>query len=64
MGSPLTPVLANTSMGFHKSRCLNEHNLNKPNFSLRYVDDILAAFGKKQDSLNVLDFLNNKHPNI
>ena len=29
-----------------------------------YVDDILAAFEKKQDSLNLLKFLNNKHPNI
>ena len=31
---------------------------------MRYVDDILAAFENEQDSLNILDFLNNKHPNI
>ena len=31
---------------------------------LRYVDDILAAFGKEQDSLNFLNFLNKRHPNI
>ena len=37
---------------------------NKPKFYLRYVDDILAAFEKEQDSLNFLNFLNNRHPNI
>ena len=30
----------------------NEYNLNKPKLYLRYVDDILAAFDKEQDSLN------------
>ena len=30
----------------------------------RYVDDILAAFDKEQDSLNLLNVLNKKHPNI
>ena len=43
---------------------LNEYNLNKPKFYLRFVDDILAAFGNEQDSLNVLDFLNKRHTNI
>ena len=33
-------------------------------FYLRYVDDIVAAFDKEQDSLNFLNFLNKKHPNI
>ena len=47
-----------------KSKWLNEHNLNKPKLYVRYVDDILAAFEKEQDSLNFLNFLNNKHPNI
>ena len=28
----------------HESKWLNEYNLNKPKFYLRYVDDILAAF--------------------
>ena len=64
MVSPLAPVLANVFMGFYKSKCLNEYNLNKPKFYLRFVDDILAAFEKEQDSLNFLDFLNNKHPNL
>ena len=51
MGSPLASVLANIFMGFHESKWLNEYNLNKPKFYLRYVDDILAAFDNKQDSL-------------
>ena len=50
MGSPLGPVLANTFMGFYKSKWLNEYNLNKHKFHLRYVDDFPAAFNKEQDS--------------
>ena len=38
-------------------------NLDKPKFYLRYVDDILAAFEKEQDSLNFLNVLRNKYPN-
>ena len=64
MGSPLTPVLANIFMSFSESKWLNEYNLNKPKFYLRYVDDILAAFDKEQDSLRFLNFLNKRHPNI
>ena len=51
-------------MGFYKSKWLNEYNLNKSKFYLRYVDDILAAFDNEQDSLHFLNFLNNKHPKI
>ena len=64
MGSPLAPVLANIFKCFYASKWLNEYNLNKPKFYLRYVDDILAAFDKEQDSLNFLNFLNKRHPNI
>ena len=64
MGSSLAPVLVNIFMGFHESKWLNEYNLNKPKLYLRYVDDILAAFHNEQDSLNFLNFLNNRHPNI
>ena len=60
MASPLASVLANIFMGFHESKWLNECNLNKPKFYLRYVDDILAAFDNEQDSLNFLNFLNNR----
>ena len=56
MGFSLAPVLVNFFMGFHESKWLNECNLNQPKLSLRYVDDILAAFDNKQDSLNFLYF--------
>ena len=51
-------------MGFYESKWLNEYNLNKPKFYLRYVDNILAAFDNQQDSLNFLNFLHKRHPNI
>ena len=60
MGSPLAPVLANIFMDFYESKWLNEYNLNKPKFYLRYVDDILAALDKEQDSLNYFNFLNKR----
>ena len=56
MGSHLAPVLANIFMGFHESKWLNECNLNKFKFYLRYVNDILAAFEDEQDSLNFKKF--------
>ena len=51
-------------MAFYESKWLNEYNLNKPKFYLRFVDGILAAFDKEQNSLNFLNFLNKIHPNI
>ena len=48
MKSPLTPVLANIFMSFYESKWLNEYNLNKLKFCLRYVHDILAAFDNKK----------------
>ena len=38
--------------------------INKRKFCLRYVDEILAALDNKQVSLNFLNCLNNRHPNI
>ena len=64
MGSRLAPVLANIFMGFHKSKRLNEYNLNRSKFYFKHVYDILAAFDNEQDSLNFLSFLNDRHPNI
>ena len=52
MAFPLAPVLANIFMGFYESKWLNEYNLNKSKFYLRYVDEALAVFDKEQDSLN------------
>ena len=51
-------------MGFYESKWLNEYNLNKPNFCLRYVNNVLAAFDNEQDSLNFLDIWNERHSNI
>ena len=55
MGSPLAHIVSNIFMGFYKPKWLNEYNLNKPNFCLRYVNNVLAAFDNEQDSLNFLD---------
>ena len=63
MSSPLAPVLANIFMSFYECNGLNKYNLNKPNFCLRYVDDIPAAFDNEKDSLNFLDF-QIREPNI
>ena len=64
IGCPFAPVLANIFMNFYESKWLNEYNLNKPKFCLRYVEDILAVFDKEQDSLNFFNFLNKMHCNI
>ena len=64
MGSPLALAFAGIFMVFHKSKWLNEFNLNKPKFYLRYVDEVLAAIDNEQDSLHFLNILNNRHPNI
>ena len=61
---PLDPVLANIFLGFYESNWLNEYNLDKLKFYLRYVDDILTDFDNEQDSLKFLILLNNRHPNI
>ena len=61
MDSPLAPALAIIFMGVYESNWRNEYNLNKPKFYLIYIDEMLAAFDKEQDSLN---FLNKRHPNI
>ena len=52
MESHLALVLANIFIAFYESKWLNEYSLNKLQFYLRCVDDILAAFDKEQDSLN------------
>ena len=65
MGSPLAAILANIFMAFfYDSKWFNEYIFNKPNFYLRYVEDILAAFDKEQNSLNFLDFSNKRHCKI
>ena len=63
MTSPLAAVLPNI-LSFHKSKRYNEYSLNKPKFCLRHVEEILAPFDNEQDSLNFLNFVNNRHRNI
>ena len=53
MSPLLAPALANILIGFHESKWLNEYNLNKNKFYLRYVDDVVAAFDNEQGSLNI-----------
>ena len=48
MGSPLALVIANIFMVFYESKWLSEYNLKKLKFYLRYVDEILGAFGNEQ----------------
>ena len=64
MGSPLAPVLANLFMGHHEAIWLNGYTGCKPLFYKRYVDDIISIFNTEEDSLNFLDYLNTRHPNI
>ena len=65
MGSPLAPVLADIFIGFYESKCLNEYNLNRPKFYLKYADHIhmliYSGFDKKPVSLNFLSLLNKRH---
>ena len=51
-------------MEFYESKWLNEYNLNKPKFYLRYVDDILAAFDNEEHLLSFFNVLKNRHLNI
>ena len=51
----------------HEFKWLSGYNLNKTKFYLRprHIDGIPAAFDNKQDSLKfLLEFLNNRHPNV
>ena len=56
MGFPLALLLANIFMGFYGSIWIDEYNLSKSKFYLRYAHDTLAAFEKEQDSLMFLHF--------
>ena len=42
-------------MGFYESKWLNEYNLNKPKFHLRYVYDIPATFEKMSRFINFFE---------
>ena len=60
----LAPVLALFFVGLLESKWLNEYNLNKSKICLRQVDNIPTTFDKEQDSLNLLNVLSRKNPNV
>ena len=49
MSSHLAAILASIFMVFHESKWLNEYNLSKPKFYLKYVYYILAALDNEED---------------
>ncbi|XP_072380863.1 uncharacterized protein [Diabrotica undecimpunctata] len=63
MGSPLSPFLADIFLDSLEQKFVN--NNNKIVFWSRYVDDCIALIqGTQDDALQILDDLNNLHPNI
>ena len=50
MGSPHAPLLANSFMGHHEKRWLQNYN-SGIEFYHRYVDDTFASFNMEQDAL-------------
>ena len=47
VGFPLVPNLAKNFMSFYESKWLNEYNLEKTKFFLRYVDGSIVDFEKE-----------------
>ena len=68
MGSPLGSLFANIFLPFHERTWLADcpHTF-KPMFYRRYVDDCFLIFQSKEQVipfLDLVDYLNSKHPNI
>ena len=64
MGSPVTPILANLSMGYHEKDWIEKAQVAKPIFYKRYVDNIFAVFESELDAETFHTHLNTKHKNI
>ena len=64
MGSPLAPTLANLFLDHYEGIWLNEYEGDAPLFYRRYVDDIFAVFGNRDQALVFLEYINSKHVNI
>ena len=64
MGSPLAPILANSFMGYHEQKWLNEYKGNSPSYFRRYIDDIFAVFNNNDEAENFLSYLTIQHNNI
>ena len=64
MGSPLAPILANLFMGHHEKDCLEGYVGEGSSFHRRYVNDIFLAFQNEENTVSLLRYLNERHPNI
>ena len=64
MGSPLGPLFAGVFMLAFEKRHMSELKAMGVRIWLRYVDDIFASFDNKEQAENVLEFINNQHPNL
>ena len=65
MGSPLVPTLANIFICHHETRWLkNCLESFKPVYYKRYVDDIFVLFGKPEQVLRFVNYMNKRQNNI
>ena len=64
MGSPLAPILANLSMGYHEEQWISNYKDSQLLYYRRYVDDTFCLFHNEQDAMKFLNYLNSRHPNI
>ena len=64
MGSPLGPLFANAFMSDFENKHMRD--LEKLGIKLwwRYADDVFASVESREQAERVLQFLNEKHPNI
>ena len=64
MGSPLGPLFANIFMSnFERKHMSALRELGVKQW-LRYVDDVFASLGSREQADTILAFLNEQHPNI
>ena len=64
MESPLAPILANLSIGFHERNWLKDSSDTTPLFYRKYVDDIFCIFNNETNAMTFFNFLNTRHANI
>ena len=62
MDSGVVPNFANSILTYPKAKRLNAYQLNKSKFYLRYADNISVAYKNDRNSVNFLNFLDNKYP--
>jgi hypothetical protein len=64
MGSPLGPLFANIFMDEFEQKHINKlRELGVVTWN-RYVDDVFATINNKEQCQQILEYLNNQHPNI